>query len=361
MPINLPVSQDAEISIVILAWRRVDLLRTCLESLAGLSAAPPFEVQIVANGATPEVLDFLQTQVEGAQLTVLRENVGFGVACNIGAAASKAKYLVFLNDDVIVMPDWLTELHATAQTPGAVAAASLLLNVDGTVQEAGSRVCRGGITLPLGAQLTIAEASAQGYLTVRPLDYGSAAALIVGRNDFLDVGGFDKRYCPAYFEDVDLCLRLRAKGGDVLLAPSSCLVHLMHGNSLDMPWFRQFAMEHARAAFEARWAATIATAPEADAPLGALCDVSGYSAAPEAGELAMGDDLAVALGIQRDYAAWLSQQLTAAQGQLDEQAATSSQLTNYLAQLGSGVAEVSSSVQQLHQLAFQIVGTVSRT
>ncbi|MEF2977755.1 glycosyltransferase family 2 protein [Subtercola sp. YIM 133946] len=259
-------------SIVILAWRLTDVLIECLQSIAASVDAPAYEVVIVLNGATGEVRQTIAEGVSGARLVDLAHNVGFGGGCNAGASVSRGEYIVFLNDDTIVEPNWLRTLHAAAaDAPEVGAVASVLLNVDGTLQEAGSRVREDTGTVQFGRGLTLAEAEARGLLVVRSIDYGSAAAVLVRASAFRELSGFDPVYEPAYFEDVDLQFRLKAAGYDVVLEPAARVVHRSGASTDASPVYRSWAHAHSKEFFRERWAAVLATAPAEDAPVSALC------------------------------------------------------------------------------------------
>ncbi|MDQ1608705.1 MAG: hypothetical protein QOE16_1437 [Microbacteriaceae bacterium] len=315
MPIIIPEERAPLTSIIILAWKLVDELRGCLQSILDSADAPPYEVILVSNGARPEVQAFIEDEVVGAHIVTLPENIGFGGACNVGAAVARGRYVVMLNDDTIVEPGWLATITRAAAETGAEIIASTLLNANGTLQEAGSRVLTGAGTVQLGSGLSLPEAQDLGLLTRRQVDYGSGAALLVTREAFEGLGGFDPVYRPAYFEDIDLCFRSKVRGGIVLLEPSARVTHVSGGSTEGEIRFRTFASDHAGRAFIRRWSATLATAPTADAPLSELCTilppVSDDLTGPETTDGANEADDAVttALDIQRTYARWLNARL----------------------------------------------------
>jgi GT2 family glycosyltransferase len=313
--IAFPGADGAVADIVIIAWTRVDTLRACLQSLADMEAAPTFGVRIAANGATEEVRRFLRDEVSGATVVEIAENIGFGGGCNAAAAGSRAENLVFLNDDAVVATDWLSALVDAAARTGATAVSALMLNPDGTVQEAGSRVRADAGTVQFGAGLSVEEAAQRGLLTERRVDYGSGASLLVRRDAFESVGGFDEAYRPAYFEDVDLCFRLASAGMTVFFTPAARATHASGGSTAASLRFRDFASDNAGALFTSRWAATLATAPSPDEPIDRLCRVEApdYAAVPVRAHEE--DATAAALEIQRGYAAWLERSLDSAQSE----------------------------------------------
>lgn len=303
------------VSVIIVTWRLGSSIRETLASIADSVRPPAFEIILVSNGADDESRAAIADS--GVHVVVdLEVNTGYGYACNAGAAAAspEVEYLLFFNDDAIAAPDMIRNLFESAERPldgrrvGAVAA--VLLNEDGTIQEAGSRVLGDAGTVQFGAGATIADAEAGGLLRRREVDYGSGAALLIRRDAFMRLGGYDPRYTPAYFEDVDLAFRLRSDGHPTILEPTARAVHRAGASTETEPRFREFAASRSGTAFKARWAQTLADAPTATDPVDDLCP---------APVLAVGDDLiaapdgrapmVVACTIMQDYASWLNRRL----------------------------------------------------
>ena len=301
-------------SVIVLAWRLSTELVDCLRALSESVDAPSYEVLVVLNGASDAARASVRDHVRGARIIDLDYNVGFGGGCNAAAIQARGDYLVLLNDDALVSPDWLAELVSSAQASGegTAAIASLLLNTDGTVQEAGCRVLGHAGTVQFGRGLTLAEAQNEGLLTDRPIDYGSGAALLIRRDAFTKVGGFDKIYEPAYYEDVDLCFRLRAAGYEVSIHPAAVVTHASGASTSTDSRFRSFAADRAGSRFYARWVDTLAQAPRAEAPLDELCDptLSGVIADAPSAVRNPEPSAPVALEISRAYADTLVGQLS---------------------------------------------------
>jgi len=306
--VNFPRVDDPTVSVIVLAWRQTDRLVACLSSLAESADGPSFEVVIVLNGAAAEVRRVVEAQISGATVVSVEQNLGFGGGCNIGVASSRGRQILFLNDDVTVDPGMLAALSAHLdRDPGIAATAAVLLNPDGSLQEAGSRILSSGGTVQLGAGLPINSNDASSFLTEREIDYGSAAALLVTRKAFDDVGGFDPVYEPAYFEDVDLALRLKEHGGRVTLEPRARATHATGSSTATDTRFRQFAADHAGSEFAARWGDILPLAADRDAEPERVLPVPPSDRPPVL--RSESTPAATAGSIASNYATWLGAQL----------------------------------------------------
>ncbi len=320
-PVVFAAPAEPIASVIVLAWRLGAELVDCLRSLQQSDFAGDYEVQLVLNGASATTRAAVAENVRGAHIVDLDANVGYGGGCNAAALRSRGKYLILLNDDTIVDPAWLGTIVAAAEKGPAKlgALSSLLLNTDGTVQEAGSRVRRDAGTVQFGKGQTVEDAAKAGLLTPRQVDYGSGAALLIRREAFEKVSGFDPLYEPAYYEDVDLCFRIRRAGYTVGFLPTARVTHSSGGSTDSDRRFRDFAASRSGRYFTARWSQVLAAAPDADAPVEKICDPTlATTLLP-----AVPDDIhdpipsvATALAIAGDYQTWLNQQLDIAQENL---------------------------------------------
>lgn len=251
------------VSVIIPAWRLTTELGFCLDALAAQVDSPPFEVIVVVNGGDPEVIRVASEHRLQPIVVPLPANVGFGRACNLGSTRARGEFLVFLNDDTIVEPAWLAALVTAGRRVGVGAVASLLLAMDGvTVAEAGARINQDGYSMPFGAGLTLTAAERSGLLDPRPIDFGSAAALLVRTDLFRELGGFDPMYAPAYYEDVDLQFRIREAGYSVWYEPTARVRHFTNQSTKELDQsYLFFAVDNSRTAFKARWAEALKTAP----------------------------------------------------------------------------------------------------
>ncbi len=183
----------------------------CIASVEAHTRKGAYEIIVVDNGSAASDIERLASASPGRyRLIALNRNAYFGEANNIGVEHAAGEFIVLLNNDVTVTSNWLDPLVAVfSDEPCAGAVGPKMLYPDGRLQEAGCYVCEDGWTVQLGKF----ELPPFWYVdSVQPVDYCSAACLLMLKTQFLALGGFDPIYEPAYFEDSDLAFRLRSIG-----------------------------------------------------------------------------------------------------------------------------------------------------
>lgn len=221
---------------VILGFRSADTLPAAVGSLLDqdvLGTDVRLEIVVVLNGASEQVRRVATTLPPGVRLINSDTNRGFAGGCNLGAATAAGEpapdFLVFFNDDAVAAPDWLRALLDFAGgRPEAGVIGSRLRFPDGAVQDAGGVLLRDGHPAMVGRGWPEAD---ERIAFARRVDYVSAAAILVRREAFEAVGGFDEGYFPAYYEDADLCLRLAAAGWQSWYLPTAEVVHAESASS----------------------------------------------------------------------------------------------------------------------------------
>jgi GT2 family glycosyltransferase len=263
-PVRFRSEAHPRVSIIVTGWRDAPYLIDCLRSLEARIRSVPSEVIVSLNEPTPALVAALAHQVDGAVVLTTPVNRGFGEACNRGVAAARGELLVLLNDDAIVRDGWLEALVEVADDHHeAGAVGSRILLEHGAVQEEGAVIWSDGATTLIGYH---DHAAATSDLGLRRVDYCSAASLLVRRATWDASGGIDTSYFPAYFEDVDLCMKIQSGGQSILFEPRSVVVH--RDGSSTTPGYRTFLAERNKQRFAARWAPALALfePPEPDDP-----------------------------------------------------------------------------------------------
>jgi GT2 family glycosyltransferase/Flp pilus assembly protein TadD/predicted O-methyltransferase YrrM len=220
----LDPSASTACSVIIPVWNCCELTRQCVDALATTTDDVSWELIVVDNHSTDNTASFLSTLGGDVQIIRNQENLGFAKACNQGARAARGKYLVFLNNDTIPQPGWLSALVSEVDAHQEVGiVGSKLLYPDGTVQHAG--VVRDSQHL---LPYHIYNSFAGDHPAVnqrREFQIVTAACMLITRSLFEEVGGFDEGYVNG-FEDADLCLNVRERGYLVVYQPRSVVVHL---------------------------------------------------------------------------------------------------------------------------------------
>jgi GT2 family glycosyltransferase len=253
--ISLRQAEDPQVSVVIVLYGGWKLALRAITALAE-NTPEPFELILVDNASPDDSLAQVERRVEGATIVRNEENAGFGAASNQGARLARGRLLCLLNSDALVEPGWLPPLLETLEEPDVGAVAPLYLNEDGSVQEAGSVVDSVGHAHAYGRE---GDASDFRYRFRREVDFASAACLLIPTKLFLDVGGFDEIYAPGYYEDTDLCFKLRARSLRTIFEPRSRVVHVQHGSS--DPERARVMMESHRDVFVERWGERLVRRP----------------------------------------------------------------------------------------------------
>ncbi len=218
----LPPAPDPRVTVIVLAWNELEHTRRCLAALR--RSLPPglAEIVLVDNGSTDGTAAWAAAQPD---LVLLRNagNRGFGPANNQAAEVARGEYLLLLNNDTEPQFGWLERLVAAADAdPGLGAVAARLVAPDGRLLEAGAVINADATCTNRGRE---APDGTHCYAVPVEVPYASACGLLVRRDAFRAAGGFDDRYAPAYYEDVDLCVALRAAGWRVAVEPRACVVH----------------------------------------------------------------------------------------------------------------------------------------
>lgn len=224
-------------AIVIVSYNSAAHLAPCLESLE--PSRGEWEVVVVDNGSRDASRALVRDRFPWVRLVEPAENLGFAGGCNRGARAAGAagEYLLFLNPDTVVFPGALDALVRTAEAHGAAAVGGNLVNEDGSFQ-AGFAARRYPSWTFLAFDLLLVNRIFPRNPAARRADWRdfvpdrdreieqpAGACFLVRRDTFERVGGFDERFHPLWFEDVDLAQRIRAAGGTLWFSAGARVQH----------------------------------------------------------------------------------------------------------------------------------------
>jgi GT2 family glycosyltransferase len=190
------------------------------------NTSEPYEVILVDNGGA---LDRPVPDGTNVELVLNDKNVGFGLGSNQGVGQARGDVVCLLNTDALVEPGWLPPVLERVHDGDVGAVLPAKLNLDGTMQQAGAFVT-GEANAFIFGDGDDADSPEHGF--PRDIDFGSAAAMCMTRSRFLEFGGFDQAYQIAYYEDADLCFRLREQGLRLVYEPRS---RVLHARSVSAP------------------------------------------------------------------------------------------------------------------------------
>jgi O-antigen biosynthesis protein len=219
-------------SIIILNFNKplLSILSALSVISSGITSA--YEILIVDNGSSPinyEVLRTARIQVRVVRLPV---NRFFGEGNNLGAEQARGKFLLFLNNDAFLAPGCVDALlQAFESQPRCGAAGPVFCYPDGSLQEAGAFVHADGSALQRGKFNK--DFDLKSLSKFEAVDYVSAACLMMRADRFSDLGGFNYRFDPAYYEDTDLCFRLRLRDEIVFLVRDAKCFHIENATTSD--------------------------------------------------------------------------------------------------------------------------------
>lgn len=220
--IVLPEVEKPLVSIIIPAYNQFTYTYYCIRSIAENSGDVPYEV-ILADDCSDDLTLRINEVVRNLVISRTDENLLFLRNCNHAARQAKGNYILFLNNDTQVQKDWLRPLvDLMERDPKAGLVGSRLVYPDGVQQEAGGIIWKDGSGWNYGRD---GNAMKPEYCYVRETDYISGASIMIRRELWEQLGGFDERFAPAYCEDSDLAFQVRKAGYKVLYQPLSIVVH----------------------------------------------------------------------------------------------------------------------------------------
>jgi N-acetylglucosaminyl-diphospho-decaprenol L-rhamnosyltransferase len=241
---------NPQITIAVISWNTRDLLHACLSSMEADASDGLADVWVVDNGSTDESVELVRTEHPWVNLVVPGGNLGFGPAVNLVARETRTPWIAPANADIELTPKALAALLAAAEADheAGVIAPKLML-ADGTAQGSVQPFPLLGSALLMNLRLNLASERVAERLCLpwepdraAHVDWATGAFLLVRREVYEQVGGFDERQWM-YAEDVDLCWRVHRAGWKVRYEPSASVRH-----ALSAAAERAFGDEERRAA-----------------------------------------------------------------------------------------------------------------
>jgi N-acetylglucosaminyl-diphospho-decaprenol L-rhamnosyltransferase len=238
------INGSADVSVIIVSWNVRDLLRACIGSLEGPEGVS-VEVIVVDNASRDASAKMVQRELPHVHLVANSENIGFSRANNVGLGHATARYVFFLNPDTVVRPGSLRQMVAFLdQNDEFDMVGPQLVSGDGTPQPPSrlpsvARALWNAVYLhrvPGVKNLLEESFDAGGDDEGQEVDAISGAAMFARRHTIEEIGGFDASFLYTC-EDIDLCLRMRARGSRIFYLRRAEVIHF-GGQSSDQVWAR---------------------------------------------------------------------------------------------------------------------------
>ncbi len=221
-------------AVVILNWNGKKMLEAYLPAVLAHSQGQDIAVVVADNASSDDSVAFMQAQYPEVELLLLEKNYGYAAGYNKALETIKASYYLLLNSDVETTPGYLdTLIKAMDEDPQLWACMPKLKDLShknkfeyagacgGFIDFLGYPFCRGRIFDQL-------EEDRGQYDDRQEVMWASGAAMMVRADKFHELGGFDPDFF-AHMEEVDLCWRMKSRGGKVAVVPSSIAYHLGGG------------------------------------------------------------------------------------------------------------------------------------
>lgn len=256
--LEMPTSSDPKISILIILYNKAELTFECLHSIWH-HADVPYEIILIDNASSDETNAFIN-RVRNVTYHRNETNIGFPAAVNQGVRMARGEWVLLLNNDAEITRYMLSHLIRTGEEiPYCGAVGGKLVYPDGRLQEAGSVIWNDGSCLGYGRG---DHPDKPEYNFVREVPYVSGACLLIKKQVFMDAGLLDEKYSPAYYDDTDLCMKIRELGYKVIYQPKAVLIHHEFGSSSSEQATQ--LQERNRQWFRKKWGGSLAQFPAPD-------------------------------------------------------------------------------------------------
>jgi len=213
------------VSVIIPTRDSPEMIGPCLDTLLHTTSYPNVEILCVDNDTKdPRALRILAEAP--VKRLAFQGRFNFSAACNLGAAHAEGSFLAFMNNDMETRKaDWVEQMLLYAEQEDVGAVGSLLLYPDGRVQHAGVVLgCRGTADHVSRGFAGDSDGHAGSLCCAREVSAVTAACLVIRKDLFQSLGGFNEHFHTAY-QDVDLCLRIRASGRRIIFTPHATFIH----------------------------------------------------------------------------------------------------------------------------------------
>jgi GT2 family glycosyltransferase len=227
------------VTVVIVNWNGKRYLKDCLNSLEQQSNRA-FDTIVVDNGSNDGSAQFLQQNYPNIKVIALDRNIGYSVGINLGIQNAQSKYLIALNNDTKVHSNWLEELLKMAESNSHIGSCQpkiMSIQNPQLIDSVGLAIKKNGEAYQIGFQ----EKDHGQYDKFTELLGACSASVLYRREALMQIGGFDADFF-AYFEDVDIALRLNKAGWKCMFVPTSIVYHYGSATAVNESPFKTYLL-----------------------------------------------------------------------------------------------------------------------
>lgn len=219
---SFPKVVSPKVSIIIPVYNNYQHTINCLYSILKRTNRIDYEV-IIADDCSTDKTSKIQETIKNIRYIKTESNCGFLKNCNNAVKHARGEYIWLLNNDTQIVEDalsWMLKTFEKKKDAGIVG--SKLIFANKMLQEAGGIIYQDATGYNYG-RCQIPNSKEFNYL--KEVDYCSGASLLIKKDFWQELGGFDEYFAPAYYEETDLCFRVREKGLKVYYQPKSEIIH----------------------------------------------------------------------------------------------------------------------------------------
>lgn len=239
---------ETDVSIVIVNYYSTELLKNCLDSIYNFTKGIEFEIIVVDNGSVAGELENLFKVFPGIKLIKNDSNKGFGTANNQGSKVASGQYLLFLNNDTLLIENSIKKVFQFAESFGGnLLVGCKLLNEDMSVQKSVfdfpylMNVFTSNFFLyllfPKSKYFNKYHLMNKGINNITEVEVVTGAFLFLSKKTFTRLGGFDEKFF-FYMDETDLCYRHKQNKGKVIYYPETSVIHLKGKSAKGESWFK---------------------------------------------------------------------------------------------------------------------------
>ena len=249
--ISIPQFDNPKVSIVIPVYNQFHYTYNCIKSILDSVTSVSYEI-IIGDDMSTDETSHISDFIEGIFVCKNETDHGFLMNCNQASKVARGEYICFLNNDTQVQKNWLESLVELSENDSNIGlVGSKLIYPNGMLQEAGGIVFKDASGCNYGR---CHNPNSPEYNYVKEVDYISGASILIRKQIFEKLGGFDEQYKPAYYEDSDLAFAVRKLGLKVVYQPKSVVVHfegISNGTDLSKG-LKRYQIEN-QSKFLAKW------------------------------------------------------------------------------------------------------------